>query len=212
MDDPDCDSARLARTYAQFAAINGLVSNWQGVYRRQIRPALAAGATSILDVGCGGGDVLRLLARLARRDRYPVELLGIDPDPRAIAFAQAQPKDSGLRFECADLYNFSRRSDLLISNHVLHHLPNDAIGTFCEATASRARIGVVHADICRSGRALALFPLVGGWFRGSFILEDGLRSIRRSFTADELIALAPEGWQVSASPLFRLELTWNAPK
>lgn len=212
MDDGDCDQKRLARTYAQFARVNAFVSGWRSVYRRRVRPALASGASSILDVGCGGGDVLRLLAALAHRDGFEVNLLGIDPDPRAIDFARGQPGVPGLSFECADVRHFSRRSDLAISNHVLHHLPSDEIRRFCEATARLAEVGVVHADIRRSGLAYGLFPLLGGWFHGSFILEDGLRSIRRSFTADELSALAPDGWRVSKHPLFRLELTWNAPK
>ena len=70
-------------------------------------------------------------------------------------------------------------------------------------------VRVVHNDLCRDDRALALFPLIGGWFQGSYILEDGLRSIRRAFTVAELQALTPAGWTVQTSSPFRLQLQWK---
>ena len=212
MDDPDCDAEALAQTYAQFARVNSLLSGWTGIYKRALRPALRSGARTVLDVGCGGGDVLRRLASLAERDGLEAAFLGIDPDARAIDFARSQPAVPNVTFECADVYSFSRRCDLLLSNHVLHHLADAEIPAFCRASERLASVGAVHADIRRSGLALGLFPFVGGWFRGSFILEDGLRSVRRAFTVEELSELSPPGWKVRSPSPFRLELTWNAPR
>ena len=42
---------------------------------------------NVLDIGCGGGGLLRDLYKWAGRDGYKLSLLGIDEDPRAIAFA-----------------------------------------------------------------------------------------------------------------------------
>jgi 2-polyprenyl-3-methyl-5-hydroxy-6-metoxy-1,4-benzoquinol methylase len=211
MDDPACDPDRLARTYAQFARINALLSGWTGLYYRELRPALISGASTVLDVGCGGGDVLRYLARLARRDGLSVLFVGIDPDPRAIAFARGQRNPSDVCFEQADLCGYKPPSgfDLVISNHVLHHLKAVEIPVFCSACERLAVVKVVHNDLCRNDLALALFPVVGGWFRGSYILEDGLRSIRRAFTTQELMQLAPPGWKARPAFPFRLQLLWK---
>ena len=40
-------------------------------------------------------------------------------------------------------------------------------------------------------------------FTGSYIREDGLTSIRRSYTAAELAAAAPAGWTVARHAPFR---------
>jgi hypothetical protein len=40
-------------------------------------------------------------------------------------------------------------------------------------------------------------------FHGSYIRQDGLTSIRRSYTAAELRAAAPPGWTVVPRPPFR---------
>ena len=210
MDDRHCDSATLAKTYAHFETVNRLVSGREILYRRRILPAIRNGAKSILDVGCGGGDVIRYLARRAQADGYAIDFCGIDPDERAIAFAKAHGTAERVRFECDDIYNLSRRYDLLISNHVLHHLDSAEVARFCNATSALCNYAIVHSDLCRSAWALSLFPFVGVWFHGSFILRDGMTSIRRAFSPSELAELAPEGWKVDARLPFRLELTWNA--
>ena len=209
MDEPGCDPQKLVRTYAQFASINALLSGWTQIYQRELRPALGEGARTVLDIGCGGGDVVRHLARLAQRDGLSATFLGVDPDPRAIAVAHEQENPNNVRFEQTDAYSLRTRFDLVLSNHVLHHLADEDILTLCTACERLAMVRVVHNDLCRDDRALALFPLIGGWFQGSYILEDGLRSIRRAFTATELQALAPTGWTVQTSSPFRLQLQWK---
>ena len=96
MDDPGCDAGQLNRTYAQFGAVNGLVAGWRQVYRQYLRPRLSpARPTTLLDIGCGGGDVPRALIRWAARDGFTLRITAIDADARAIAYAQAQPPVSG---------------------------------------------------------------------------------------------------------------------
>ena len=137
MDDPECDLPALERTYAQFRVVNAVVAGWQLAYRRHVRPLLRDDrVTTILDVGCGGGDLARALARWARRDGRRAQVTGIDPDPRAHAWAARQPPVPGVSFRCAhssDLVAEGRRFDVVVSNHVLHHLDEHGLRTLLEA-------------------------------------------------------------------------------
>lgn len=210
MDDPHCDPGRLRRTYAQFARVNALVAAWDATYQREVAPHLPSRA-SILDLGCGGGDVACRLAELAERQGREVEVTGIDPDPRAIAFARARGTPPQVHFRqalAADLLREGARFDVVVSNHVLHHLAPDALRDVLEVSAALARSRVVHADLRRSPWALPAFAAVSWPFRGSYVIGDGFRSIRRAFTPDELRALAPEGWRVHRRRPFRQLLTW----
>ena len=212
MDRPDCDPARLARTYAQFDTINRLFSPWRRLYARELRPHFAQGATRVLDLGCGGGDVVRRLAHDAHRDGFSVTFLGADPDPRAIAFAQAQPTPPGVSFRTVDaaaLVAAGEPFDLVLSNHVLHHLDEAELVAFCQASQALAQRQVLHSDLRRSALAYRLFPLTGLLFRDSFIVTDGLRSLQRAYTVAELTALAPPGWSATDDGLFRLQLSWT---
>lgn len=216
MDDPHCDLHELERTYAQFRVINALVAGWRATYRERLRPHLRRGeVTTLLDVGSGGGDLARALARWARRDGFDLRVTGIDPDPRAHAWARRQPPVEGVTFRRAlssELVADGERFDLVVSNHLLHHLDPAQLGGLLADSERLARTAVVHSDIQRARTAYALFS-AGTWpfFRGSFIREDGLISIRRSFTAAELRQAVPHTWTVSELGPWRLLLTHDAP-
>lgn len=212
MDDPDCDPAMLERTYAQFRLVNAVVAGWRATYRHQLRPHLRPDRpTTVLDVGSGGGDLARALARWAHRDGLDLRVTGIDPDPRAHAWARRQPPIAGVQFRRAlssELVAEGERFDLVVSNHLLHHLTADELQGLLADSRHLARTAAVHSDIQRGRLGYAQFS-VGTWplFRGSFIREDGLTSIRRSYTADELRPLVPQDWEVTATGRWRLLLT-----
>lgn len=211
MDRQDCDPVLLWRTYQQFPLVNAVVSGWRGVYRELIRPVLAtAGASTILDIGCGGGDITRALARRAGADGFDVKVTGIDPDPRAYRFAalhSAGRDDARVSFEAAnssDLVAAGRRFDVVVSNHVLHHLSPHELELLLADTEQLTRGVAIHADLRRSRAASLLFgaatlPLAGT----SFIRRDGLTSIRRSYLPEELQSVVPGRWQVQPRRPFR---------
>ncbi len=200
MDRPDCDQAKLQRTYAQFWLINTVVSGWRRNYVRYLRPVFDADrVNTLLDIGSGGGDVPRMLARWARRDGLRLEITGIDPDERAHAFASARPALPGLAFRRAfssELVAEGRTYDAVISNHVLHHLDDEQFQSLLADSEQLTGRLSLHSDIERSRWGYALFSAgTLPFFPGSFIRRDGLTSIRRSYTADELAAAAPPGWR-----------------
>ncbi|QYF90309.1 MULTISPECIES: class I SAM-dependent methyltransferase [Arthrobacter] len=211
MDLPGCDPDLLERTYTQFALVNRAVSGWHGIYRARIRPRLSPGTiTTLLDIGCGGGDVPVMIARWAARDGLRLEITAIDPDARASRFARARKNSAGVIFRqstAAELAAEGRQYDVVISNHVLHHLGETELPEFLAESASLARWQVIHNDLRRSPTAYVLFHIFARIFTGSFIRQDGLTSIRRSYTPGELAAAAPPGWTVAPhSPFHHLLL------
>ena len=214
MDAADCDPEMLDRTYARFRIVNALVAGWRTTYTRHLRPVLSRDRTAtVLDIGSGGGDLSRGLVRWARRDGFDLRVTGIDPDARAHAWATRRPPVPGVSFRRAtsrELVDEGRTFDLVISNHLLHHLDDEQLSDLLADSEQLARTRVVHSDIRRSRWGYLLFAagtaLLHPLFRRSFIREDGLTSIRRSCTAPELRALAPPLWRVSAQAPSRILL------
>ncbi|MEJ3405159.1 methyltransferase domain-containing protein [Rathayibacter sp. YIM 133350] len=211
MDDPACDRAALDATYAQFGIINTVVSGWRSTYRRLIRPLLSTTLpTRLLDIGSGGGDLAVQLAAWARRDGLRLHVVAADPDPRADAFARSRGAQTGVEFRRAlssDLVAEGERFDLVVSNHLLHHLDAAALGALL-SDSERLAPRAVHADITRSALAYAGFGiLTAPFFHGSFIRADGLTSIRRSHRPEELAPYLPGQWRVRAASPFRYLLT-----
>ena len=213
MDDPACDPEALRRTYGQFGLVNAAVAGWRRRYRRNLRPLLSAErATTLLDVGCGAGDIARALARWAARDGRRLDVTAVDPDPRAYAYAvERGGAGPTVSFRCcssADLVAEGRRFDVVVSNHVLHHLDEAELAALLADSAVLARRLVLHSDLTRSRVAYAAYGLLSrAAGRRSFLRIDGMRSLRRSYRPAELAELVPAGWQVRPAFPFRLLLT-----
>jgi len=213
MDRPDCDPDRLQRTYEQFGLVNRVVAGWHRLYRARVRPQLAgSGGATLLDVGCGGGDLAVMLARWAAKDGIPLHITGIDPDARAYRFAAGRKPVPGVDFRQADsgdLIAEGRQYDVVISNHVLHHLTPPELQSFLDDSARLARRLALHNDLRRSAVAYALFGAGALPLTGSYIRGDGLTSIRRSYTVPELAAAVPAGWTVEPHSPFHCLLSYR---
>ena len=219
MDDPGADRAMLEKTYRRFRLVNAAVSRPGLIYRRDIRPRARAGRIRVLDVGSGGGDLCRLLAAALSRDGLVADITALDADDRATRWAAAHDRGAGVRYRSAltsDLVREGERYDVIVSNHLLHHLDGTEFrGLLADSRRLVDEGGIVlHQDIERSRAAYLLFaaatwPFAGNLLAGSFIRNDGLTSIRRSYTAAELAAAAPPGWRVRRGIPSRLELRWD---
>lgn len=80
----------------------------------------------VLEIGCGTGSLVTLLKRL-----YPdVEVVGLDPDPKALARAarKAERAAVSIRFDrgFSDELPYPEASfDRVLSSFMFHHLPGD---------------------------------------------------------------------------------------
>src|SRR5699024_2647293 len=124
-----------------------------------------------------------------------------------------QPND-GLQYVQAlssDLVAQGDTYQVVISNHLVHQLNDDALQGLLRDSQQLATRRAIHSDIRRSRVAYTLFS-IGTWplFPGSFIRQDGLASIRRSYTAAELRAVAAFGWRVIPPRPWRNLLLYDA--
>lgn len=143
----------------------------------------------IVDVGCGGGDMLRRIEAWSRSINLPVRLCGIDLNPHA---ARAAREFSGpaSRIEWITGDAFSYRPpepiDLVISSLFTHHLPDSGIVRFLQWMDRVATRGWFIGDLHREPIPYYLFGVLATLMRPHrFIRHDGLISIRRSFDRED---------------------------
>ena len=215
MDRPDCDALLLQNTYRQFTTINRLLSGWNSIYKNYIRPILDKkhGRCSILDIGCGGGDIIRLLHKLCEMDGYEVEFTGIDPDSRSMEYLTSLKWPDSVTFRAVyshTLIEEESQFDIVISNHLVHHLNGPQLLSVCNDAEKLTRKLVIFSDIERSDLGYISFstiaPLI---FRNSYIVTDGKISIRRSYRKPELVQRLPQNWSVRRMFPFRLLATYE---
>lgn len=106
------------------------------IHRALVRQAGLTPGTKVLEIGCGTGNLT-----ITTKDAQPgAEILGTDPDPRALARAERKAKGrNGIRFERAyaqELPVPDGSVDRVLSAFMLHHLPGD-VKTAAAAEALR---------------------------------------------------------------------------
>ncbi|NVO83528.1 methyltransferase domain-containing protein [Hymenobacter terrestris] len=177
------------------------VNTWLGGYApvldalARLRPRFPADRPlRIADLGSGGGDTLRQIARWARRHQVPVELVGIDANAfmldYAAAKAQAYPEIS---FQQADIFapDFASQSfDILTASLFCHHFSDAQLVQMLAQWHRQAGLAVIINDLHRHPLAYHsirwLTRLLGG---SRLVQHDAPLSVARAFTRPELEAL-----------------------
>jgi SAM-dependent methyltransferase len=154
-----------------------------------------AGAVRVLDVGSGGADVPRALARWGQRNGLRVHSVACDRHEQvssvAAAFCGGDGSISILRADALAPPFAPRSFDFVTCSLMLHHLAEDDVSRLLEAVRPLARHALILCDLERSGRAYA-----GVWLatrlicRSRLTRHDGPVSVRRAYTIPELTALA----------------------
>jgi len=192
LDDHDGDPAQVAPTLRNLASINRLLSGMPGLCARHI--VRDPGVRTIVDLGAGGADLARWLSARLRGAGGDVRIVCIDSDPRVVAYARRQcASDPAISVEHGDVLDAGvvpDGADWIICNHLLHHLDDRGVRAVLRMAHARARRGFIFNDLVRSRLAAITFACLGAVaFRGGVTLPDGVLSIGRALTIDELTVL-----------------------
>jgi SAM-dependent methyltransferase len=143
----------------------------------------------VVDVGCGGGDMLRAIARWAGRRKISVHLTGIDLNPYAARAAReftapGSAIDDNIQSITGDAFSYAppQGIDIVLSSLFTHHLSEPEIVHFLAWMESTARRGWFISDLCREPTPYHFFRLLAKaarWHR--FVQHDGPVSFRRAF-------------------------------
>jgi ubiquinone/menaquinone biosynthesis C-methylase UbiE len=146
---------------------------------------------SILDVGAGSGELLRVVARWAREtDRTP-SLIGLELNQRSAQAILEQSAEfseitsvqgSGLALPFPDA-----AVDYVMSSLTLHHFDDEGAVNLLREMGRVARRGIFVIDLHRNPMAYFFYTTLGHIILHNRLLrEDGALSILKSFTPDEL--------------------------
>jgi SAM-dependent methyltransferase len=191
MDEP-CSFEDFEACLRDLAVVNRVTFSYRPtriwLERLVVRVGLAAlngRPLHIVDVGCGQGDMLRHVARWARRRSIPVRLTGIDLNPYAARAASAiASPDASIEWLTGDAFSYTPAAgiDVVISSLFAHHLPDGEIIRFLAWMEGAARYGWFINDLHRAALPCRLFRLVAWAARWHpFVQHDGPVSFRRSF-------------------------------
>ena len=141
----------------------------------------------IIDIGSGGGDMLRCVANWAERRGVAVGLTGIDLNPYAARAAKEfTPDEYKIQWITGDAFAYTEPVDVVLSSLFTHHLEEPEIVRFLAWSEAVARRGWFVNDLVREATPYSLFGFLAKvmrWHR--FVRHDGPVSFRRSFREDD---------------------------
>jgi 2-polyprenyl-3-methyl-5-hydroxy-6-metoxy-1,4-benzoquinol methylase len=198
MDDFAMEGDILRDALDKIAKINRLLGG-NAITLKGIKKLIAATSKSqkisIIDIGCGNGDMLRSLGDYANAEGFSFELIGIDANQFTIQHARnLSDKYPNIQYFCEDICDtdFQRlKYDIAICTLTLHHFKDNAILDLMTIFKNNCNIGIVINDLHRSAISYRMFQLLCIVFGLNYMSrQDGLTSILRGFKKEELVSFS----------------------
>ena len=159
---------------------------------------------SILDVGAGSGELLRVAAQWARETDRESLMVGLELNERsarAIGEESATlPEISGLRGDAFHLPFTDKSFDYVMCSLFTHHFEDRQVIDLLREMARTARRAIFVIDLHRNPVAYLFFNTIARLFlHNRLIREDGALSILRSFKPEELQTLGHQAGLANVS-------------
>jgi 2-polyprenyl-3-methyl-5-hydroxy-6-metoxy-1,4-benzoquinol methylase len=189
MDDLNCSGEVVFQTLRELEFINrtlgGNAVTVGGV--KQLLKRNRTNSLQIIDLGCGGGDMLKLLRRKLNINGL---LKGIDANPNIIHYAEQHNTDPSISFSTTDILSNEFRKetcDIVMATLFFHHFTDDQLVDIFSHLKNQARIGIVVNDLHRHPLAYHSIRLLTKLFsKSSMVKYDAPLSVLRGFSRVEL--------------------------
>ncbi|HWF89924.1 MAG TPA: methyltransferase domain-containing protein [Pyrinomonadaceae bacterium] len=150
---------------------------------------------SLLDIGAGSGELLRVAATWARQTHRDLRAVGLDLHPRMtesiIEESEQFAEISSVRGDALQLPFADAEFDYVICSLFTHHLLDDQVVQVLREMSRVAKRRIFVIDLHRHPVAYFLYTTLGKIVLHNRLLRhDGALSILRSFKSYELLELA----------------------
>ncbi|UOQ98973.1 methyltransferase domain-containing protein [Hymenobacter sp. 5317J-9] len=211
MDDLTLASEALRQNLDELETINTWLGGYQPVLNALSRlwPRFPPGRPlRVADLGSGGGDTLRQVARWARKKGLNVELVGIDANEFMLDYAATKSQDyPEISFRQFDIFSpefQAQNFDVLTCSLFCHHFTDDELVTLLRQWQEQAQVAVVINDLHRHWLAYHSIKWLTRLLGGSYLVRhDAPLSVARAFRREDWEAL------LARAGITRYELRWR---
>ncbi len=192
MDAPGLPEGDLRRALKEIDRIN----RWLGGYKltfdalRTLPAIRDKEPVTLMDLGCGSGDMLRAVSCWAERSNIPVRLIGVDMNPTMTRLAGNRcVLRENVSFRTADVFSdalMEDRPDVVMSTLFVHHFDREALIRLLQRMQELATQAVIINDPDRHPLAYYGIKVLTRIFSGSHLVRyDAPLSVARSLTRGE---------------------------
>lgn len=198
MDDLQSSGEVIDQTLRELEVINrwlgGNKVTLDGLDRLLAKTGVPDRPLKIADIGCGGGDMLKLIARHFRRRGLQAELTGIDANPHIVAFAEHNTsRYPEIGYKTLNIFSDEFRAmsyDIVTCTLFTHHFTDEQLANLLRHLRRRASLGMVVNDLHRHPVAYYSIKLLTSLFsRSEMVRNDAAVSVCRAFLKKELTSV-----------------------
>lgn len=197
MDDLNCQGPVVLRTLKELDIINSwlggnaITLNAADRFLEKLNSEIPSKNFRVADLGCGGGEMLKLIAQRARKKNISVDLVGVDANPFIIDYARDNARDfDEIYFIQQDVLSegFKKeRFDIVNCTLFCHHFTDNALIELLQQLASQTNYGIIINDIHRHWLAYHSIKWLTYFFSSSAMVKNDAKvSVLRAFTKKEL--------------------------
>ncbi len=167
----------------------------------------------ILEIGSGGGDNLRALARWGVKKGYTLQLTGVDLKQTCTDFAEEQSQGFDIRFLTTDYretpFSSVGKPDIIFNSLFCHHFTDSQLVPMMHWMHSNANVGYTICDLHRHPIAYFSIKILTSLFSKSYLVKnDAPLSVKRGFKKSELINLLNHVQQSNATIQWAWAFRW----
>jgi len=210
MDDFDAGGKVIEITLKELKTINKLLGGNHVTTSslNQIMTKYPQKSYSIADIGCGGGDMIRVMAGWATKKSISCQFTGIDANPNIISLAKKNLSDlSNVTLETQNVFDvefLSEKVDIVTCTLFTHHFTDEELLLMLSSFKKKAKLGVVINDLHRHPIAYYSIKVLTSLFsRSKMVKNDGPLSVLRSFQRSELTKI------LQSSGITEFEIKWK---
>jgi 2-polyprenyl-3-methyl-5-hydroxy-6-metoxy-1,4-benzoquinol methylase len=193
MDDLNCKGEVVDQTLRELEFINRTLGG-NNITVSGVRSLLEnklGKPIEIIDLGCGGGDMILLLQKKFSKRKAALNFTGIDANPNIIAYARKHIKETAnIRFEAVNILSDefkSRQFDIAIATLFFHHFTSEQLSPVIKKLYEQARIGIVINDLHRHPLAYYSIRFLTQLFSKSAMVKfDAPLSVLRGFSREDM--------------------------
>ncbi len=144
---------------------------------------------TICEIGCGGGDNLRVIRNLCVKKNISVTLIGVDLNPYCIEYAKSRKENDAIDFIVSDYRTvvFETRPDVIFSSLFCHHFTNEELEDQFTWMKENSKLGFFVNDLQRHPLAYYSIKFLTQLFSKSYLVKnDAPLSVLRGFHKNEL--------------------------
>jgi 2-polyprenyl-3-methyl-5-hydroxy-6-metoxy-1,4-benzoquinol methylase len=187
LDDKDIPFDDIKRNMQELDFINSYLGG-HAITLKGLKTLLDKPVMHIAEIGCGGGDNLRVIKQWFAKRNKKIQLTGIDINPECIAFAKQRQSNEGINFICSDykLSEFDNSPDIIFSSLFCHHFLDEELVQMMQWMHHNSKHGFFINDLHRHPLAYYSIKWLTKIFsQSNLVKHDAPLSVKRGLLKKE---------------------------